>query len=1426
MAEQPQPLGVPLVAEEELEGEPLPEASFCSSSAAPQEDDADCGPKPYDGSLWSIVWANWVAKGVLRRCQELGPEESLSLRDCYALPPGCSPKLLAEKYAASWRQEVRRAGTGASVMRASWRVHSGELMACIASFVFMALVNLLDPLFVNLLITYAGDAGASMLWGLFLAVAFFFSRMVYICTENYFVFKREIIGQKLKSGMVGVVLRKTLILRQDSFLSFSTGKMNNMITTDVDKARVALLYCDGVVTVPLKVGIVVIALHRLFGTALWVGIGFMILWGNLNQPLMYFSRRRNKQLQKLTDERVRVVGEILNAINIIKCYAWERPASKKVAEARRKEIEASWRTMILNILTGVVTEALSPITVVIIFVTYAILYPDVPLSAATVFTAVNLLGTLRGSLWQVPWMITNYIEARVASHRIKSLLLLPEARLPATSCIESFCADAAAPPSELALPPAPTRLQALPSQPPTGREAVVFKGASFMWPVHHANEDDDDNEAGTEVRPPRAARQCCGWLARWRLRGGGVGLADAARELIDLENGNGTRDEASAAFELADLTLAMPRGSLMVVIGATASGKTSFLQAILGEMPAKHTQEYSPVDRNQPIAFAPQQPWIFNATCRDNVLFGAPYDRKLYAKVVKSCQLKSDFSLLSSGDLTRVGEKGIALSGGQKSRLGLARAAYRGEDSDLFVLDDPYSALDVHVAQKVHEKVVCELLGSKSRVVVTNRLEFIPECDLLVVLDKGRIEMAGGYTEVRSNSRVLEALMKAQIDAAAALERAKSGGLERQTSADLVPPPPELARAVSGKSEGEVEGEDRQAAPVAQMEGEEQEARATGNLKMEVIYYYIRMMGGALVFLMLSLGYCSTEAVRMAGLWWLSRWTAQDRSGSEEMFYLSIYVAFTVGNVAMSTMMQVCSNLLGLRAAVGIHDALFASVLTTPMRFFQKTPHGQIINRFSKDTTEVDRSLIRTLCGMMTSFVSTVSCFVMVGINACFGLLLFLPFIRVYIRVQTIYNRAATESKRLSKISPSPVYDHFSNLCRENGLSVVRAFHEIPNQLQVSNRLIAQQMRCPMTSWYIMQWYYQRVEPLGAVLVFLVSLFIALGHNKLVSSNSAALALSVSLELIGRLPQCIRMYTELTVQFNCVERVLEYISELPNEAPAIIEGNRPDPGWPAAGELEVKELRLRYGADSPLVLCGLSFTMAAGEHIGVVGRTGAGKSSMLTALFRIVEPEPGSVVRLDGKDILTMGLQDLRSCITMIPQDPVLFQATVRYNCDPFGEHTDEAIMVALREAQLGPWLQERQDSVQAQQDGSAPSPPGPLGTEVQEGGQNLSAGQRQMLALARAMLRRSRLVVLDEATAAMDAATDASIQKAIRGCFAGASSLTIAHRLGTIMDSDRIMVLDKGLIAELGTPDELRKEKGGIFRAMVKEAERKDRME
>lgn len=396
-------------------------------------------------------------------------------------------------------------------------------------------------------------------------------------------------------------------------------------------------------------------------------------------------------------------------------------------------------------------------------------------------------------------------------------------------------------------------------------------------------------------------------------------------------------------------------------------------------------------------------------------------------------------------------------------------------------------------------------------------------------------------------------------------------------------------------------------------------------------------------------------------------------------------------------------------------------------------------------------------------------------------------------------------------------------------VSVVRALRQAEHQCRLNNRLVAEQQRPLYSQLYMEAYFSMRVEQLGCVLVFLVALFVVLGRGRVISAGNAALALTFSGNCSDSIQFLISKVAEFGIAFNCIERVMEYATTLPQEAPPI-RGTRPPEGWPSAGVLEVRNLQLRYRPHLPLVLKGVTFSTRAGERLGVVGRTGAGKSSLLLAIFRLTEPEAGSELWVDGVDLLSLGLRDLRGSLAMIPQEPVLFQASLRYNCDPYVLRSDHEVWCALEEAQLAPWLYDQRmgSSLTTASVDSSPPTPCPsemaamLGTEIKEGGQNLSAGQRQMVAIARAVLRRSKFIVLDEATAAVDAATDAAIQLAVRRCFVGATTLTVAHRLQTIMDSDRVMVLSEGEVVELGLPSELLAKETGLFRAMVKEMEKR----
>eukprot|EP00445_Apocalathium_hangoei_P002057 CAMPEP_0203856682 /NCGR_PEP_ID=MMETSP0359-20131031/10315_1 /ASSEMBLY_ACC=CAM_ASM_000338 /TAXON_ID=268821 /ORGANISM="Scrippsiella Hangoei, Strain SHTV-5" /LENGTH=1434 /DNA_ID=CAMNT_0050773321 /DNA_START=31 /DNA_END=4335 /DNA_ORIENTATION=+ len=1420
---------------------PIGDLENGQAAASPVLDEtpSELGPAPSDCRSRGLYFT-WVFP-LLRRASDSSTGR-LEVSDLFALPADGLPQPIYEAFIQEWqrrlsaaprpaaasgdaRSEGQRAAPsgqkpGRLLLRVIWQLHWPSMRILWLGRVVQSLLGFNIPIAINLITKFVQKEEGSTFEGLLIAVLLLLAQALYIVVDNHCSLGFQSMGLRIRSSMILAIFRKVIVLRQDALLNFSTGKLNNMITTDVDKARKVVRYMHLLVVAPMTVVISLFSLYRLVGVSVFIGLAWMGIVILLNPIMMHFSSKLEDRQQSKTDERVRQATEVISAVHVIKCYGWEEPANAKVEAARTAELRSMWYLYCMFTAFEALWSSVIPITTAVMFASYSLLNPETPLDPATAFTAMALLGMVQDPLFTIPWVLNLIIEALVAAKRLERLFFLAEAQLPSTAAIGSFCRPER--PEEAA------DAEGEGAETMDARAVIDFRGESFQWPIRRPRrrgssgegEEQDEHEDGDQ----------------------GEDDADGGEDEDgdSVETGS-TSGGGPTAFCLSNLQLRVKQGALVAVVGATASGKTSLLQALLGEMPqaadvgaggAGGGPRRDPVRRSKPIAFAPQQPWVFNASIRQNILFGQPFVEQKYNECISCCDLDKDLALLKDGDLTRVGEKGIALSGGQKARVCLARAVYRKDSSNIFLLDDPYSALDAHVARKVHDEAVLGVLARKTRVVATNRLEFAAGCDLVLVLVDGRIDACGPYEEVARSNDAFRNLLSAQ-----------GVELEVKPAVGDLAPPPQFSRAISANSAASAEEEEaasqlqRAISREGSIGADDEEARASGQLKKEVFFYYLRKMGRPVSITLLASLYIISELIQLALPVWVAFWTSSSPTSAELPQFLAVYVVLSVFSVVFMTFRDLVGNIYGFRAARRLHVAMLQAVLRAPLSFFQDTPHGRIINRFSKDMSEIDKDLVWS---MVYTFVPVLSCvgnLALVAGTAFFGLLAFLPAFYFYYKCWKVYNPAVLDIKRISKVTSSPVYDHFNNLTRENAVSIVRAHQQVERECARNAKLVADQQRPEYSMLYVEQWFCVCVENLGILLVFAVACFSVLGRGHLVTPGTAALSLSFAIQFSSEIQNLIGQIAEFGMAFNCVERVMEYATTLPEEA-AMITDRRPPEHWPEAGVLEVQNLNIRYRPGLPLVLKGLSFSTRAGERVGVVGRTGAGKSTLLLAILRIVEPEPGSQLRLDGEDLLALGLKDLRSNIAMIPQEPVLFQDSLRYNCDPFSRHSSEEVWRALEDSQLAPW-------VLTQRSGGGGGSSGGIGEEargellhtevlrlplpsnvedllcleIKEGGQNLSAGQRQMVAIARAVLRSSKLVVLDEATAALDSATDAAVQLAVRRCFKGATTLTIAHRLQTIMDSDSVLVLRGGELAERGTPSELRAREGGIFRGMVEEA-------
>ncbi|CAK9142861.1 unnamed protein product [Ilex paraguariensis] len=565
---------------------------------------------------------------------------------------------------------------------------------------------------------------------------------------------------------------------------------------------------------------------------------------------------------------------------------------------------------------------------------------------------------------------------------------------------------------------------------------------------------------------------------------------------------------------------------------------------------------------------------------------------------------------------------------------------------------------------------------------------------------------------------------------------------------------------------------------------------------------YKSALGGLWVVLILFMCYFSTEVLRISSSTWLSVWTKQSSSPSYgPSLYILVYALLSFGQVMVTLTNSFWLITSSLSAARRLHDAMLQSILRAPMVFFHTNPTGRIINRFSKDLGDIDRNVANFVNGFMGQLSQLLSTFVLIGVVSTISLWAIMPLLILFYAAYLYYQSTSREVKRLDSITRSPVYAQFGEAL--NGLSTVRAYKAYDRMATINGKSMDNNVRFSLVNISSNRWLTIRLEALGGIMIWLTATFAVMQNgrteNQVAFASKMGLLLSYSLNITSMLGNVLRHASRAENSLNAVERVGTYI-DLPSEAAAIIETNRPPAGWPSSGLIKFENVVLRYRPGLPPVLCTLSFTISPSEKVGIVGRTGAGKSSMLNALFRIVELERGRIF-IDDCDIAKFGLTDLRKVLSIIPQSPVLFSGTVRFNLDPFSEHNDADLWEALERAHL-------KDVIRRNGLG--------LYAEVSEGGENFSVGQRQLLSLARALLRRSKILVLDEATAAVDVRTDALIQKTIREEFKSNTMLIIAHRLNTIIDSDRILVLDAGQVLEYDKPKKLLLSEGSAFSKMV----------
>ncbi|KAL0484005.1 ATP-binding cassette, subfamily C [Acrasis kona] len=836
-----------------------------------------------------------------------------------------------------------------------------------------------------------------------------------------------------------------------------------------------------------------------------------------------------------------------------------------------------------------------------------------------------------------------------------------------------------------------------------------------------------------------------------------------------------------AVDNLRNINFKVERGSLTCIVGLVGAGKSTLLSAIIGEI--SQTSGTTRISTRN-IAYCPQQSWIQNGSVKENITFGLPYDEKKYKTAIRCCCLERDLEILPAGDQTEIGEKGINLSGGQRQRISLARAVYC--DADTYLFDDVLSAVDAHVGKTIFDECINGVLKDKTRILVTHQWQYLKYSDHVTVVKNGEISESGTFSHVTSGGEFSETM--------------KQFSVHHDEDEEMESPKPNQESSSLAKQD---EKQQEQKQEPKKKEGGQlmvDEERTSGNVKWNIYSSYIRYAGGYFWVVLILVGFIFTQSMMIINSWWLAYWSQDSIQPNPGVpFYIGVYMAIGLGAAFLQFIREILFSLVGLWASSNLHQTALKKVVYSPTRFFDTTPAGRIINRFSKDTESIDSSLIGTLKSFLSCFTQVLGTLVLLSIVTPFFLIPLAPILIVYFTIQQYYRHSSRELKRLGSIARSPLFAYFGETL--SGVSTIRAYNE---QIRFQNencRKIDMSNKAVYCQLISQRWLGVRLEFVGRFIVFFAAIFAVVGRSTL-NGGIAGLTLTYALQITGVFNWAVRSVTETESNMNAVERVLYYCDEIDQEAAPIVPNNRPSEDWPLRGDITFEKVGLRYRSDLDPVLVDFSAQIFASEKIGVVGRTGAGKSTLMTALFRLVELDTGSII-IDGVDTAQIGLYDLRSKLSIIPQDPVLFSGTVRFNLDPEGVYNDEQIWQALERAHM-------KDVVDKLPNG--------LEDFVTEYGENFSVGQRQLFCLARAILLQTRVLVLDEATASVDVETDALIQQTIRQEFADRTVLTIAHRLNTIIDCDRIMVLEKGELAEFDTPKALLNKHDSMFYGLVRQ--------
>ncbi|XP_027849228.2 ATP-binding cassette sub-family C member 4-like [Aphis gossypii] len=1306
-----------------------------------------------NANILEILTFGWIYK-----LFKTGNKRDLEVNDLYTTLNDDLSSSLGNELEEKWKIELanaKKVNRSPSLTKALIRTFGLKFMLYgFFQLIVELVLRMLQPLFIGGLLSYFNPNNLSNNThniDYAYMYATFLSLNMLVTLVMYHAIQIEILhsGMKMRIACCSMIFKKALRLSKTALGETTAGQVVNLLSNDVNRFDSVVIFLHYLWIGPLQTLIITYFLWQEIGVSSIVGVATLLLVIPLQGWIGKKISEYRLNTANRTDERVRLMNEIISGIQVIKMYTWEKPFASFVEYARRKEINEIKGSSYCRAV--MVSFASFHTRIALVFSIFSYVLLGNYISAQQVFVITSYYNLLRTTMTGFfPLGLSVVAETLISIKRLQKFLLYEEKQDQTVYHSKSDNTNA------------------------NGDRKVIYTNDNLA-PVDIKS---NDNEVP-------------------QLNNIGIVVTNATAKWLDSQTEN----------SLENINLNVIPGRLVGVIGPVGSGKSSLLQAILRELPLSKGK----ITVNGVVSYASQEPWLFAGSVKQNILFGSAMDHERYEKVIQVCALKTDLKQFPYGDKTIVGERGVSLSGGQRARINLARAIYK--QADIYLLDDPLSAVDTHVGRHLFRKCIKGYLRDKTCILITHQIQYLSSVDQIILMDKGNVLIEGSYDELQKSDLNFTKMLGSPIETTI-VSRNESIKNNTNTNNRRIGYNRQVSIQSVTSSIEEFQFNEVQEQPV-----EVSENRTSGSVSKSVYSSYFFASGNSCKIFFFFIICILTQVLVSSGDFWLTYWvnleervfyrmrTASDTDEPKFLWWsisrdtcFIVFIVLTLIMIVAIIIRSISFVSVCMKSSMILHNKMFTAITRATMYFFNTNQSGRILNRFSKDMGAIDELLPVTLMDCLQIGLVLIAIVIVIGIINFYLMVPTFIIAIIFYKFRVFYLSTSRSIKRLEGVTRSPVFTHLNASLQ--GLTTIRAYgaekllcDEFDNHQDLHS-----------SAWYI---FISSSRAFGLWLDIICFIYIVIvTYSFLIIGNTTyggniGLAITQAISLAGMFQWGMRQSAELENQMTSVERVVEYTNAPQEDALESSPEKKPSAEWPMHGKITFQHFYLRYSIDSPFVIKNLNINIKPMEKVGIVGRTGAGKSSLIGALFRLAINE-GNII-IDDIEIHDIGLHDLRSKLSIIPQEPILFSGTMRTNLHPFNEYPDHVLWNALDEVELRQIVEKLPDG---------------LNSKMSEGGSNFSVGQRQLVCLARAIIRNNKILVMDEATANVDPQTDAFIQNTIRNKFRMCTVLTIAHRLNTVIDSDKVLVMDAGTMVEFDHPYNLLKDKNGFFYKMVEQTD------